>query len=126
MKLEALSEELFSMGWMIESSEMNNHGCGWYGWLGRGDRQTPTNCACNDKPPSFVIEPSSFDLHGVMHSSVTFRLCGELPNGRWVNFSVYSIALDDAIKEIEPSKAVLFASWEAACSASNSLIKGTK
>lgn len=121
MTPENLKQALEAAGWQTSEQILRSAGntVDWYAWPPRSQRATPTNCACNDKPPSFVLEPFSFEMNAKFMSSVTFRLCGELPNGRWVDFKVYSVDMDEAMQEIEPAKAVLFAAWEAACAMSS-------
>ena len=119
MELDDLKKQLVSAGWQISASEFLS-GSDWYAWLSREARQTKSNCNCNDKPPSFCIEPSSFVAGGKTHSMATFRLCAELPTGRWVDFRVYNIPLSEVIPAIESAKSALFAAWEASVASTQS------
>lgn len=112
-----LRHSLEALGWRTDEQHLVHSGneCRWYAWAPREMRKTPTDCACNDKPPSLAIEPFSFEMNGVQHSSVTFRLTGELPSSRWVDFRVYSVDMDECVQEIDAAKAVLLGAWEAAC-----------
>lgn len=116
MSITELKAALEAAGWRISAIEPH-YGSNWYAWLPRDARATKSACACNDKPPSFCIEPSSFDYSGVKHSSATFRLCGELPNGHWVDLRVYSVPVSEVMAAVEPAKAALFAAWEASVAA---------
>lgn len=117
MKPEQLKEALLLAGWRFGLQPFRTASVDWYAWMPRELRETVSHCVCNDRPPSFCLEPFSIELDGVTHSSVTFRLCGELPNGQWVDLRAYSVQMEDAMKTISPAKAVLFAAWEAAYAA---------
>ena len=111
--LEQLKQALQGAGWNIDQyTFLSKHNeCKWYAWLPRSMRVTATNCLLNDKPPCLTIEPYSY----TMFSTAEFKLAGELPNGRWVEFKVYSVPLNEVAETIESAKTVLLASWEAAC-----------
>ena len=95
MTPDELKQALIAAGWRISEQRFRDLGCNWYAWLPREQRAMLSDCACNDKPPSFTIEPASIEIHDKIHSSVTFRLCGELPNGRWVDLQAYKEIKED-------------------------------
>lgn len=105
-----LKESLIAAGWTI-SIQPRKTGCDWYAWARK--REGIPDCACNDKPPSFVVTPYAIDVNGPWHS-VEFSVCGELPNGRWVELKVYSVPMDEAMEAIDPARKALFAAWTAA------------
>lgn len=118
MSLDKLKKQLLALGWNVSITEPS-YGCNWYAWLPREQRQTPSDCACNDKPPAFFLEPSRIEVGTSLHCSGTFRLTGEVANDAWVDLRVYSVPIDKVIESIPSAKATLFAAWEAAFSASN-------
>ena len=76
--------------------------------------ETPTRCGCNyDKDLQVICTPwkhretESFELD----------ICGELPNGTWIQFKLYSLPseLEEALTQIP----ILLAAWEAAAGAGN-------
>lgn len=118
--LEELKQELVSAGWRISRAlDSKFNICTWYAWLPRTERVTEVYCECNDKPPSLCIIPSLIHVSDSKEAGAsTFRLCGEVKGGLWVDLNVYSVDLKDTMKTIEPAKKILFAAWEAAHKAS--------
>lgn len=114
-----LKTALQALGWTTSQNNLASPGnfCTWYAFPPRSFRDTPSFCTCNNKPPGFMLQPHSVEMNGEAHSSVTFSLFGQIPNGRWVDFKVYSVDMEDALQEIGPARDVLFASWEAAFAA---------
>ena len=117
MNLDDLKKQLLSLGWNISTTDPI-HGCNWYAWLPREQRQTLSDCACNNKPPAFCLDLSRFEVGTSVHCSGTFRLTGEVANDAWVDLRVYSVPIDKVIQSIPSAKATLFSAWEAAFSAS--------
>lgn len=111
---------LQALGWQVQKNPMASPGnlCTWDAFPPRAFRDTPSFCTCNNIPPGFMLQPYSFEMNGKVHSSVTFSLFGQIPNERWVDFKVYSVDMKDALQEIGPARDLLFASWEAAFTAS--------
>lgn len=111
MTPDELKEKLIASGWAM-GSQPRETGCDWYAWA--RNREGIPDCACNDKPPSFVLTPYHIDMRSSKWRSVEFSVCGEMPNGRWVDLRVYSVPMDEAMDAIEPARKALFAAWTAA------------
>lgn len=117
MDSKELKELLRQSGWRFGSQITDSvNVANWSAW--RSDRLSARRCICNHKPPSFSIEPFEFEMHGELHGSVTFRLCGELPMGQWVDFRIYSVPITETMQQIPAAQAVLDAAWVAAWDAS--------
>lgn len=115
MTSQELRKALEELGWRITKSTM--HDPGWYAWLEGSKRQDWPDCTSNEKPPSFCIEPHELMHAGRLHSSVQFRVCGEVNPGQWVDLHVYSVPMAECIETIPAATAILKAAWTAASQA---------
>ena len=115
MNATELRKAIENLGWRITTSTMHN--TGWYAWLGGSNRADWTDCTSNEKPPSFCVDPYEFEHYGTLHSSVKFRVCGEVNPGRWVDLRVYSVPMSECIESIPDATAILKAAWNAASKA---------
>ena len=114
MHHEDLRTALKAAGWRIAKNHLNDgtNEADWYAW--KPDRTSARECICNDKPPSVTVNPYQFDMHGHTHSSAELRMVGEMPNGRWVDFKVYSIPMDEVMCSLPGALNELEAAWVAA------------
>lgn len=114
MKHKELREALVEAGWrfakQVQSPGSLNQ-CDWYAWLPERPSDWP-DCECNDKPPSFCIEPSVYNLTGRLHASSEFQLRGEM-HGQWYDLRMYSVPLDETMQAIPTALAHLGAAWRA-------------
>ena len=115
MKAFELRAKLEGLDWRITESRTSN--VGWYAWLEGSKRSDWPDCTCNEKPPSFCIEPHEIEHAGVVHGSVEFRVCGEVNPDRWVDLRMYSVTMNKCIESIPDATAILKAAWTAASEA---------
>ena len=114
MRHNDLKEALQSAGWRIAENPVRDaiNEADWYAWL--PGRNSDRKCLCNDKPPAVTVNPYQFDMRGHVYASAEIRLTGEMPNGRWVDFKVYSIPMDEVMCSLPGALKVLEAAWVAA------------
>ena len=119
MRHNDLKEALQSAGWRIAKNPVRDaiNEADWYAWL--PGRNSDRKCLCNDKPPSITVNPYQFDMRGHVYASAEIRLIGEMPNGRWVDFKVYSILMDEVMCSLPGALEELEAAWVAAWDAAN-------
>ena len=105
-----LQTELKAAGWRITTSAIQdaNNSANWYAW--NPARQSARDCCSNRKPPIVTVDPFEF----LYSASAEIRLAGELPNGRWVDFRVYSIPMREVMGALPHALAALEAAWVAA------------
>lgn len=111
MTFDELRAGLEAKGWQISRNPMRGqyNEIDWYGY----SRMTGVpDCDCNDKPPSLICEPSSFEVGGHRHNNVAFSLTGET-SGRWFKLEAYSVRPDEAIDAIPDVRALLGRAWSA-------------
>ena len=82
-----LKAELKAAGWRIAKSGIPDpiNIADWYAW--NPIRKSARDCCSKKKPPVVTVDPFEYTYN----ASAEIRLSGELPNGRWVDFRVYSI-----------------------------------
>lgn len=112
MNHSELKDALQARGWRFGRPDKPMNLVDWYAWHPK--RLTGPDCCCNNKPPPLVMYPFLINHNGLEHSSVEFEVAGELPNGRWCNFKLYSVPMAEALYAIPHATAALTASWEAA------------
>ena len=114
MRHNDLKEALQSAGWRIAKNPVRDaiNEADWYAWL--PGRKSDRKCLCNDKPPAVTVNPSQFNMRGHVYASAEIRLTGEMPNGRWVDFKVYSIPMDEVMCSLPGALKELEAAWVAA------------
>ena len=119
MHHEDLKAILETAGWRIAKNHLNDgtNDADWYAWL--PGRTSARDCRCNDKPPSVTVTPYQFDMHGTTHASAEIRLVGEMPNGQWVDFNAYSIAMAEVMDALPGALKALEAAWVAAWDTAN-------
>lgn len=119
MHHEDLKATLAAAGWRIAASPVRDatNDADWYAWL--PGRTSARDCRCNDKPPSITVNPYQFDMHGTTHASAEIRLVGEMPNGQWVDFRAYSIAMAEVMDALPGALKALEAAWVAAWDTAN-------
>ena len=119
MRHNDLKEALQSAGWRIAENPVRDaiNEADWYAW--RPGRTSARECCCNDKPPSVTVNPFQFDIRGHVSASAEIRLTGEIPNGRWVDFKVYSIPMDEVMCSLPGALNELEAAWVAAWDTAN-------
>lgn len=119
MHHEDLKHHLEAAGWRIAASPVRDatNDADWYAWL--PSRRSARECRCNDKPPSITVNPYQFDMHGITHSSAEIRLAGEMPDGQWVDFRAYSIAMAEVMDALPGALKALEAAWVAAWDTAN-------
>ena len=109
-----LKAALQSAGWRIAENHVRDamNEADWYAW--RPGRTSARECCCNDKPPSVTVNPFQFDIRGHVSASAEIRLTGEIPNGRWVDFKVYSVPMTEVMDALPGAMQTLEAAWVAA------------
>ena len=114
MTHEDLKATLETAGWRIAKNHLNDgtNEAEWYAW--QPDRTSARECVCNDKPPSATVNPYQFDMHGNTHASAEIRLVGEMPNGQWIDFKVYSVPMHEVMDVLPGALKALEAAWVAA------------
>lgn len=114
MSHEELRDALESAGWRIAKNNISDpmNQADWYAW--KPGRTSARECLCNEKPPSVTVNPFQFEMHGRTNASAEVRLAGEMPNGRWVDFRVYSIPTGEVMDALPGSLQALEAAWIAA------------
>ena len=114
MTHEDLKATLETAGWRIAKNHLNDgtNEAEWYAW--KPDRTSARECVCNDKPPSATVNPYQFDMHGNTHASAEIRLVGEMPNGQWIDFKVYSVPMHEVMDVLPGALKALDAAWVAA------------
>ena len=119
MRHNDLKEALQSAGWRIAENPVRDaiNEADWSAWL--PGRNSDRKCLCNDKPPAVTVNPYQFDMRGHVYASAEIRLTGEMPNGRWVDFKVYSIPMDEVMCSIPGALNELEAAWAAAWDTAN-------
>lgn len=119
MHHEDLKTALKAAGWRIAKNHLNDsmNVADWSAW--KPDRTSGRECICNDKPPSVTVNPYQFDMHGTTHASAEIRLVGEMPNGQWVDFRAYSIAMAEVMGALPGALKALEAAWVAAWDTAN-------
>ena len=114
MNPDDLKAALLALGWRT-SKPITSSGVDWYAWLPRDLRPKWRDCTSNNKAPSFCIEPHHYIFdNGEEHGSVEFRLCGEVPGGRWLDLKLYSVPMNDCIQTIPTAMALLGSAWDQA------------
>lgn len=115
---EELKSALEAAGWRIAKSHHDNmNDADWYAW--QPSRTSARECQCNDKPPSVTVNPYQFAINGHTHSSAEIRLAGEMPNGRWVDFRVYSVPMKEVMDALPGALDALESAWVAAWDTAN-------
>lgn len=119
MHHEDLKATLAAAGWRIAKNHLNDsmNIADWYAWL--PSRRSARECRCNDKPPSVTVNPYQFDMHGTTHASAEIRLVGEMPDGQWIDFRAYSIAMAEVMGALPGALKALEAAWVAAWDTAN-------
>ena len=114
MQHEELRDRLQALGWRISKNQLRAeyNEANWYAWLPDRAELSLPHCECNDKPPSFCIEPSVYNLTGRLHASSEFQLRGEM-HGQWYDLRMYSVPLDETMQAIPTALAHLGAAWRA-------------
>ena len=104
MNLEETKEYLKNNGWKSDLPGIRKQSH----YFKRFD--TPTRCCCNDRKAGMQVVCEIWTYKG--RTSVEFNLRGELSNGSWVDFKLYSMPdnIEEAVKRIP----TLLRSWEAA------------
>ena len=115
MRATELKTQLARLGWRISESTM--YQCGWYAWALNGTRTDWPDCTSNERPPSFCIEPHEIEHLDLLHSSVEFRVRGEVNPGQWVDLRVYGVPMNECIEAIPGATEILKAAWTAASQA---------
>ena len=105
-----LKTALKAAGWRIAKSAIHDasNAADWYAW--NPTRTSARDCCSNRKPPSVTVDPFEYRYS----ASAQMRLAGELPNGRWVDFRVYSIPMPETMGALPDALATLEAAWVAA------------
>ena len=105
-----LKAELKAAGWRIAKSGMPDpiNIADWYAW--NPIRKSARDCCSNKKPPVVTVDPFEYTYN----ASAEIRLSGELPNGRWVDFRVYSIPMHEVMDALPGALQVLESAWVAA------------
>lgn len=119
MHHEDLKHHLEAAGWRIAKNHLNDsmNVADWYAW--KPDSTSARECICNDKPPSVTVNPYQFDMHGITHASAEIQLVGEMPDGQWVDFRAYSIAMAEVMGALPGALKALEAAWVAAWDTAN-------
>jgi hypothetical protein len=110
MDSKQLYAALEQAGWSFGSS-IEDTGVSWYAYrrlIGGKD------CACNDKPPTLTIKPWDQEFSGHRFQSAEFSVRGQLSDGKWVEFQVYSIKYDDVLSQADKCTKILCTAWNAA------------
>ena len=124
---DKLRDELIASGWRTERAAKDT-GVGWYAWK---RLEGAVDCRCNDKPPSLVLTPYALTVNGKTWYSSELDVTGEVPSGRWVKLTAYSIPLDEVMGAIPECASMLRNAWNAAAqgvatSASHNTTKGPR
>lgn len=109
MDTKELCAALTQAGWSFGASSVNS-GVSWYAYrrlIGAKD------CACNDKPPTLVIQPYEFRIDDMTHCSVQIEIRGQLSNGHLVEFTVYGVKYDEVLPKMDEFKNILKTAWDA-------------
>lgn len=116
--LPEFERALREAGWRIQAAPTQlerGSQCNWYAWSDDRAEFQP-DCASNEKPPSFVVNPFSMCLDGRVIESVEVEVCGEAPGGTWLKLQAYSIDVAEFFERIPLIRAQLAAAWNAAAS----------
>lgn len=72
------------------------------------------DCSQNDRAPAVMVTPYRLEIKGVdTWCSVEISLTGQLPDGRWVNYKVYSIHSDEVFEYLPKAVDLLKTIWNA-------------
>jgi hypothetical protein len=84
--------------------------CKWYAYRRLGG--DVRDCACNDKPPSLIVQPHLFRMRDRQYSSVEVTITGQVAHP-WFQIKTYSIGLDELPDALPGIEAALARAWNA-------------
>lgn len=112
MNTEQLKEMLISLNFSIAQQNLTDTGVSWYAY--KRITKDVEECQCNDRKPSFVITPNSYDTGTKLFQSVEFSLTAESVQSVWIDFKVYGIKFEEVANKMSMCENMLIAAWNAA------------
>jgi hypothetical protein len=110
MNTKQLYAALEQAGWAMAPQADTSTGVTWYAWR---RLKGAKNCLCNDKPPSLCIVPYSLTFGEIVCESVQFEIRGQIEDGHWIGFKVYSVPFEDVIPQADMHADTLRKAWNA-------------
>ena len=109
MNIKQLKTMLISLDFHISPQYLKDTGVDWYAYKRTSNHAA--ECYCNDKTPSFVVTPYSFDTGSKVFQSAEFSITAESNKSMWVAFKVYGIQPEDVADKMAECEKMLVAAW---------------
>ena len=113
MNSNTLKQTLIDAGYRIGPTIKRDTGVTWYAYKRLAGA---TDCACNDKPPSLVLQPYDMRIGNPDRTiqNIEFEIAGETASGGWVNFTQYGgNTWENVLEQAQKAENVLRRAWEA-------------